>query len=145
MRAVVFAYSNVGDRCLRVLCASGVDVALVVTHRDRPAETIWFRRVADTAAELGLRVMVADDPASPELAAAVALTRPDLIFSFYYRALIPTQVLELAARARELGDPERGERDRRHLARDDREAGRGADRRSQHGADPARRHRAAGL
>jgi len=98
MRAVVFAYSNVGDRCLRVLCASGVDVALVVTHRDRPAETIWFRRVADTAAELGLRVMVADDPASPELAAAVALTRPDLIFSFYYRALIPTQVLELAAR-----------------------------------------------
>src|SRR5215831_8207533 len=58
--AVVFAYSNVGDRCLRVLHARGVEVALVVTHRDAPGETLWFRRVADTAAELGLQTVYAD-------------------------------------------------------------------------------------
>ncbi|HMC44723.1 MAG TPA: hypothetical protein VKJ77_05295, partial [Caballeronia sp.] len=35
-RAVVFAYHNVGVRCLQVLLARGVEVALVVTHEDNP-------------------------------------------------------------------------------------------------------------
>ncbi|HZE91559.1 MAG TPA: formyltransferase [Rhizobacter sp.] len=96
MRAVVFAYSNVGDRCLRVLRARGVEVPLVVTHRDHPGETLWFRRVADTAAELGLPVVYGDDPSAPELAAAVAQARPEVIFSFYFRSMIPLGVLQLA-------------------------------------------------
>ena len=45
-RAVVFAYHNVGVRCLQVLLARGVDVALVVTHEDNPNENIWFGSVA---------------------------------------------------------------------------------------------------
>ena len=45
-RAVVFAYHNVGVRCLKVLLAHGVDVPLVVTHADEPGETIWFDSVA---------------------------------------------------------------------------------------------------
>ncbi len=96
MKAVVFAYSNVGDRCLRVLHAAGVQVPLVVTHRDHAGETLWFRRVADTADELGLPWIYGDDPGSPELADAVAWAKPDLIFSFYYRAMIPTALLALA-------------------------------------------------
>ena len=44
-RAVVFAYHNVGVRCLQVLLARGVEVALVVTHEDNPAENIWFGSV----------------------------------------------------------------------------------------------------
>jgi methionyl-tRNA formyltransferase len=98
MRAVVFAYSNVGDRCLRVLHAGGVQVALVVTHRDHPGETVWFQRVADTADDLGLPWIYGDDPKAPELAAAVVAAQPELIFSFYYRAMIPTAVLALAGR-----------------------------------------------
>ena len=97
MRAVVFAYSNVGDRCLRVLCAAGIDVALVVTHRDHPNETMWFRRVADTAAELGLPVCFADDLDNGALFDKVATARPDLIFSFYYRAMLAQPLLQLAA------------------------------------------------
>jgi methionyl-tRNA formyltransferase len=96
MRAVVFAYSNVGDRCLRVLRARGVDVALVATHTDHPGENLWFQRVADTATELGMPWIYADDPKSPELALVVAAARPDVIFSFYYRAMIPSAVLALA-------------------------------------------------
>jgi methionyl-tRNA formyltransferase len=98
MRAVVFAYSNVGDRCLRVLHAGGVQVALVVTHRDPAGETIWFRRVTDTAADLGLPWIYGDDPKAPELAEAVAAAEPELIFSFYYRAMIPSEMLALAQR-----------------------------------------------
>lgn len=96
MRAVVFAYHNVGDRCLRVLHARGVDVALVVTHRDRPDENIWFQRVADTAAELNLSYLYGEDPADPALADAVRAARPDVIFSFYYRSMIPADVLAIA-------------------------------------------------
>ncbi|MDE2565804.1 MAG: formyltransferase [Burkholderiales bacterium] len=96
MRAVVFGYSNVGDRALRVLQARGVDVALVATHRDPPGETLWYRRVADTADELGLPWIYADDPKAPGLEAAVREAAPDLIFSFYYRALLPASILALA-------------------------------------------------
>jgi len=96
MRAVVFAYSNVGDRCLRVLHAGGVEVPLVVTHRDHAGETIWFRRVADTAAELQVPFVYADDANDGALAARVAAARPDLIFSFYFRAMIPLPLLALA-------------------------------------------------
>jgi methionyl-tRNA formyltransferase len=75
MRAVVFAYSNVGDRCLRVLHARGVEVALVVTHRDTPGETLWFRRVADTAAELSLPTVLVEDLSAAELEQSHALCR----------------------------------------------------------------------
>jgi methionyl-tRNA formyltransferase len=95
MRAVVFAYSNVGDRCLRVLRARGVEVALVVTHRDHPGETVWFERVADTATELGLPFVYDDDP---DWNAAVARARPDIMFSFYFRSMLPMSLLVLAPR-----------------------------------------------
>jgi methionyl-tRNA formyltransferase len=98
VKAVVFAYSNVGDRCLRVLRARGVEVPLVVTHRDHVGEAVWFERVADTAVDLGLRFVFGDDPLDPALHRAVAEARPDVIFAFYYRSLLPAAVLELAPR-----------------------------------------------
>ena len=60
------------------------------------SETLWFQRVADTADDLGLPWIYGDDPHSPDLAAAVAQAQPDLIFSFYYRAMIPAALLGLA-------------------------------------------------
>jgi len=96
VRAVVFGYSNVGDRCLRVLHAGGVQVALVVTHRDHPGETLWFSRVADTAADLGLPVVYAEDLDPQALAAQVASAAPEVIFSFYFRSMLPSSILECA-------------------------------------------------
>ncbi len=96
MKAVVFAYSDVGDRCLRVLHAAGVEVPLVVTHRDPAGELLWYARVADTAAELGLPVRWLDDPADPALQAELAALQPDFIFSFYCRSMLPAPLLALA-------------------------------------------------
>ena len=98
MRAVVFAYHNVGVRCLKVLAARGIDIALVVTHQDNPAETIWFESVAALCDEMGIPWITPADPATPELHAQVAAARPDFIFSFYYRHMLPAAVLELAPR-----------------------------------------------
>ncbi len=96
MRAVVFAYHNVGVRCLKVLLARGIDVALVVTHQDNPAETIWFESVASLCDEQGLPYITPDSPADPALRQRIAQINPDCIFSFYYRHMIPVELLELA-------------------------------------------------
>jgi len=96
MRAVVFAYHNVGVRCLKVLLARGVEVALVVTHQDNPAETIWFDSVAALCDEQCIPFVTPDDPKSPALYAQVQAAQPDLIFSFYYRHMLPVALLGLA-------------------------------------------------
>jgi len=97
-RAVVFAYHNVGVRCLKVLLAHGVDVALVVTHQDNPNETIWFDSVAATAADYGLPVITPDDPNRPAVLAQLEDCKPDFLFSFYYRLMLNPALLAAATR-----------------------------------------------
>lgn len=97
-RAVVFAYHNVGVRCLKVLLAGGVDVALVVTHEDAAGENIWFGSVRQTAESHGLPVTVEADPNAPAFRERVAALEPDFIFSFYYRQMLGEALLSLAPR-----------------------------------------------
>lgn len=97
-RAVVFAYHNVGVRCLKVLLAHGVDVALVVTHEDNPNETIWFESVARTAADYGIPAITPGTPNRPVTLARIEDCRPDFIFSFYYRHMIDAALLHAAPR-----------------------------------------------
>lgn len=97
-RAVVFAYHTVGVRCLKALLGRGVEVALVVTHRDNPAETIWFDSVERVAREYDIPVLTPDDPNTPEVLAAVRAARPDFLFSFYYRHMIGQPLLDVPAR-----------------------------------------------
>lgn len=95
-RAAVFAYHDVGVRCLAVLLARGVEIPLVVTHRDDARENIWFGSVERLARDHGLEVATPDDPAG--LAERVAALAPDFIFSFYYRHMLPGSVLAAARR-----------------------------------------------
>jgi methionyl-tRNA formyltransferase len=95
-RAVVFAYHDVGVRCLKVLISAGVEIPLVVTVADDPKETQWFGSVAATAAEYGLAVTTPPDAQSPELERAVTDLQPDLIFSFYYRSMLGEKLLTAA-------------------------------------------------
>ncbi len=96
--AVVFAYHDVGCRCLSVLLAHGVRVALVVTHRDDPQENLWFGSVARLAAERGLEVALPEDPNEPAFVARLAALAPDFLFSFYYRRMFSPAVLATARR-----------------------------------------------
>ena len=98
MRAVVFAYHNVGVRCLAALLRHGVDVPLVVTHEDNPDETIWFESVAALARRHNIRVVTPTDPNTAELIAEVEAAQPDFLFSFYYRNMLKAPLLALAAR-----------------------------------------------
>jgi len=96
MRAVVFAYHNVGVRCLKVVCARGIEIALVVTHEDDLLENIWFDSVAANARELGLRVITPARADSDVCRDAVRQADPDFIFSFYYRQMLPPDLLGFA-------------------------------------------------
>jgi methionyl-tRNA formyltransferase len=92
-RAVVFAYHNVGVRCLATLLAHGVEVPLVVTHRDSPRENIWFASVAGLAAERELETAFPEDPNEAAFAARVEALQPDFLFSFYYRQMLCRRLL----------------------------------------------------
>jgi methionyl-tRNA formyltransferase len=97
-RAVVFANHNVGVRCLAVLVAAGVDVALVVTHREDPGENNWFGSVAESAKSRGLPVAMPESPDEPALGKRVLNLSPDFIFSFYYRRMLQPSLLAAASR-----------------------------------------------
>jgi methionyl-tRNA formyltransferase len=96
--AVVFAYHDVGVRCLEALLSGGVRIPLVVTVPDDPRETRWFGSVAATAADHGLPVVAPAEANTPEIEAQVAALRPDFIFSFYYRSLLGAALLRSARR-----------------------------------------------
>jgi methionyl-tRNA formyltransferase len=98
-RAVVFAYHEVGVRGLRALAACGVDVKLVVTHRDNPAERIWFGSVAATAAEMGLPCITPDDANDDDTVARVRALAPRFVFSLYYRQMLKAPLLDSAREA----------------------------------------------
>jgi methionyl-tRNA formyltransferase len=97
-RAVVFAYHDVGVRCLKTLLSVGVEVALVVTVPDDPNETRWYASVAATAADYGVPVIAPSDANTPQLERDVIALQPDFVFSFYYRAMLPAPLLRAARR-----------------------------------------------
>ncbi|SDI69911.1 formyltransferase [Propionivibrio dicarboxylicus] len=97
-RAVVFAYHNVGVRCLKVLLARGIDVALVITHEDNPNENIWFGSVRQVCEENDIPFITPADPNTPETEACVAALDADFLFSFYYRHMLKAPLLSAVKR-----------------------------------------------
>ncbi len=96
-RVVVFGYHDMGVLGLRVLLEQGARVVAVVTHRDDPGEAIWFQSVADAAARAGIPLLRPPGPREPGLLEAVGALAPDLLFSFYYRRLLPAPLLAIPA------------------------------------------------
>jgi methionyl-tRNA formyltransferase len=81
-----------------VLLAHRVEVPLVVTHTDNPAETIWFGSVAQLATRHRLPTIMPDDPNVPDIISRVRALQPDFLFSFYYRHMLKPALLAIAKR-----------------------------------------------
>jgi len=97
-RAVVFAYSEVGVRCVRELLAQDIDVRILFTHADDPAESQWFGSVRELAEAHGVRVEAPEDPNTVEWLAEGRRAHPDFVFSFYYRHLLNADWLAIPKR-----------------------------------------------
>ena len=94
---VLFAYHEMGYACLEVLLALGAPVIALFSHRDAPDEEIWWRSCADLARAHSIPTWFPDKLGSAEIAQVAALN-PTIIYSFYYRNLIPVELIALAPR-----------------------------------------------
>jgi len=95
-RVLVFAYSDLGVRCLDLLIERAVNVIAVYTHEDDPHEKRWFGSVRDRARKDGIPTCTPVRLGDPDVQGSIRALRPQLIFSFYYRRLIPDEILALA-------------------------------------------------
>jgi len=94
--AVVFAYHNVGVRCLKVLLSHGVNIKLVLTHEDNPEENIWFNSVKKLCHEYAIPCISPADPNETSIEAQVNALGVDFLFSFYYRHMLEAPLLAAA-------------------------------------------------
>lgn len=96
MKAIVFAYHDIGCVGLRALVDAGFDVQAVFTHTDAPGENTFFSSVARLSAALDLPVFAPEDVNHPLWVEHIQRIKPDIIFSFYYRHMLSRQILSLA-------------------------------------------------
>ena len=96
IRALVFAYHDVGVGCITALLDAGVQIELVVTHADDPHENIWFGSVAALCQERGIPYIQPEASELLKLLPQFQKIAPDYIFSFYYRHLISSDILATA-------------------------------------------------
>ena len=92
---LVFAYHDVGYECLKALIQNDEYILAVITHKDDPHEEIWFRSVAKLAAEYDIPVQTPESVNSPDWIAKITSWAPDLILSFYYRNMLPEEILSV--------------------------------------------------
>ncbi len=97
-RAVVFAYSEVGVRCVRELLAQGVEIPLLFTHADDPGENHWFGSVRELAEAHALRVVTPDTPNTAQWMAEGRAANPEFLFSLYYRHMLDKAWLKVPRR-----------------------------------------------
>ena len=85
-----------GVGCIKALLDAGIQIELVVTHADDPHENIWFGSVAALCQERGIPYVQPEASDLLELLPQFKKIAPDYIFSFYYRYLISTAILDTA-------------------------------------------------
>lgn len=98
MKAIVFAYHDIGCVGLKALVEAGYDIQAVFTHTDSPNENRFFSSVAKVAADLELPVFAPEDVNHPLWIERIQQLQPDVIFSFYYRNMICEEILSSAPR-----------------------------------------------
>lgn len=96
MKAVVFAYHDMGCTGVQALLDAGYEIAAIFTHPDNAQENHFFGSVARLAAEQGIAVYAPDDVNHPLWIDRIRAMAPEVIFSFYYRHLLSDAILSLA-------------------------------------------------
>jgi UDP-4-amino-4-deoxy-L-arabinose formyltransferase/UDP-glucuronic acid dehydrogenase (UDP-4-keto-hexauronic acid decarboxylating) len=95
MKAVVFAYHNIGIIGLNALKKHGFDIKCVFTHKDDENENIWFESVQSWCKKNQINYFTPENINTKEWVDKISLLQPDIIFSFYYRNLICEDILKI--------------------------------------------------
>lgn len=94
-RCVVFAYHEIGYACTHELLALGAPIVALFTHRDNPAEEIWWKSCEELARQRGIPVFVSDN-LDEGWQVKIGAMRPSILYSFFYRNLLPKELLRIA-------------------------------------------------
>ena len=95
MKAVVFAYHNIGMVGLEALAQAGFDIRAIFSHLDDPDENIWFGSVAEWGKKNQIPVYCPQNVNTPEWIEKIRNISPEVIFSFYYRNLLSGDILRI--------------------------------------------------
>jgi len=95
VKAVVFGYHEIGYVCLEELIGYGTHVSALFTHMDDPKEEVWFRRPKEIAEKNAIPVYTPESLKDPKWPEMIKSMGPDVIFSFYYRNMIPMDIIEI--------------------------------------------------
>jgi len=93
MKAVIFAYHNIGMVGLEALVQGGFDIRAIFSHLDDPDENIWFGSVAEWGKKNQIPVYCPQNVNTPEWIEKIRNISPEVIFSFYYRNLLSRDIL----------------------------------------------------
>ncbi|WP_342323186.1 bifunctional UDP-4-amino-4-deoxy-L-arabinose formyltransferase/UDP-glucuronic acid oxidase ArnA [Kosakonia sp. BYX6] len=96
MKAVVFAYHDMGCVGTQALLDAGFEIAAIFTHPDSVNENHFFGSVARIAAERGIPVYAPEDVNHPLWVDRIRELKADVIFSFYYRNVLCDNILNTA-------------------------------------------------
>ncbi len=95
MKAIVFAYHDMGCVGIEALIDAGYQITAIYTHLDNPGENHFFGSVAHLAAEHNIEVFSPENVNHPLWVERIKDSAPDIIFSFYYRDLICDEILSV--------------------------------------------------
>ncbi len=95
MKAVVLAYHEIGYVCLEELIKSNIEVVALFTHPDDPDEEVWFRTPRVLAEAHGIPVFDPPSLKDPAWVERIRALSPDYLFSFYYRNMLPREILDI--------------------------------------------------
>ncbi|MTC40180.1 bifunctional UDP-4-amino-4-deoxy-L-arabinose formyltransferase/UDP-glucuronic acid oxidase ArnA [Providencia alcalifaciens] len=96
MKAIVFAYHDIGCVGIKALEKAGFDIQAVFTHTDDPNENHFYSSVARVSADMELPVFAPENVNHPLWIERIREMKPDVIFSFYYRDMLSEELLALA-------------------------------------------------
>jgi methionyl-tRNA formyltransferase len=93
MKAVVFAYHNIGIVGLEALAQEKFDIRAIFSHLDDPEENIWFGSVPEWGKKDQIPVFCPKNVNTPKWIGMIREISPEVIFSFYYRNLLSSDIL----------------------------------------------------
>lgn len=95
MKAIVFAYHDIGCIGLLSLIKSGYDILSVITHADQKKENIFFRSVKKIALKNNIPVFMPININNIIWIIYLKKINPDILFSFYYRNILCKDILSI--------------------------------------------------
>lgn len=96
MKAVIFAYHDMGCTGLNALRNAGFDICAVFTHADAVGENHFHGSVAQMAQALNIPVYMPEDVNQAQWVKLLAELAPDMLFSLSFRQILSRDILACA-------------------------------------------------